>query len=104
MKRQSLACIGLRADQRICKVRVQVLAQYNTEAILREHIERLGGTVEYGTMLRSFEQRPDRVDAMLVTQNEGTEQTESVVCHWLVGADGPEGTVTHPLPVHSYPA
>ena len=76
---------------------VKVLGQYNTEAILREHIERLGGTVEFGTELRSFEQQQDRVDAVLVTQSEGTEQTESVACHWLVGADGPEGATKSSL-------
>lgn len=74
---------------------MKVLGQYNTEAILREHIERLGGSVEFGTELRSFEQRHDRVDAVLVTQVEGGEMTESVACHWLVGADGPEGTPKH---------
>ena len=77
---------------------MKVLGQYNTEAILREHIERLGGGVEFGTELRSFEQRQDRVDAVLVTRVEGEEVTESVTCRWLVGADGPEGTPKHIAP------
>ncbi|KZT68268.1 monooxygenase [Daedalea quercina L-15889] len=73
------------------------LGQYNTEAILRSHIERLGGTVEYGTELRSFEQHPDRVDATLVTKIGDTEKTETVACHYLVGSDGAKGVVRKQL-------
>ena len=61
------------------------------EDLLRSAIERLGGTVEYGTELRGFEQHPDRVDAVLLTA-EG--QPELISCHWLVGADGAEGIVS----------
>ena len=70
-----------------------LLGQYNTEAILRKHIERLGGTVEYGTELRSFEQHPDHVDAVLVKTVGDMEETEHVTAHWLVGSDGAKGTV-----------
>ena len=66
-----------------------LLGQYNTEAILRKHIERLGGTVEYGTELRSFEQHPDHVDAVLMKKIGDTEET--VAAHWLVGSDGAKG-------------
>ena len=68
-----------------------LLGQYNTEAILRKHIERLGGTVEYGTELRSFEQHPDHVDAVLMKKIGDTEETEHVAAHWLVGSDGAKG-------------
>ena len=65
-----------------------LLGQYNTEAILRRHIERLGGTVEYGTELRSLKQHPDFVEAELVTKVGDTEKVETVTSHWLVGSDG----------------
>ncbi|KZT74558.1 hypothetical protein DAEQUDRAFT_720739 [Daedalea quercina L-15889] len=70
-----------------------LLGQYNTEAILRSHIERLGGTIEYGTELRSFEQHADRVDATLVTSTGGTEKTEMVPYHYVVGTDGAKSAV-----------
>ena len=69
----------------------RLLGQYHTEAILRKHIERLGGTVEYGTELRSFEQHSDHVDAVLIRKVGSTEETEHVTAHWLVGSDGAKG-------------
>ncbi|KAH9907123.1 FAD binding domain-containing protein [Fomitopsis serialis] len=75
----------------------KLLGQDNTEAILRSHIERLGGTVEYGTELRSFEQHSDRVVALLATKEGELDKTETVVCHWLVGSDGARGTVRKQL-------
>ena len=68
-----------------------LLGQYNTEAILRKHFERLGGTVEYGTALTTFEQYPDRVDAVLTKKVGDSEEMEKVSCHFLVGADGAKG-------------
>ena len=64
-----------------------LLGQYKTEGILREHIQRLGGTIEDGTELRGFEQFADRVDAVLVKAS----QEEQVSCQYLVGADGARG-------------
>ncbi|KZT67147.1 monooxygenase [Daedalea quercina L-15889] len=75
----------------------KLLGQYNTEAILRSHIERLGGTVEYGTELRFFEQHPDHVEAELFTNVGETEKTETVACHYLVGSDGARGIVRKEL-------
>lgn len=85
------------ADPSIYKPNSRLLGQYNTEAILRSHIERLGGKVEYGTELRSFEQHPDRVDAVLVTKDGDTEKTETVAAHYLAGADGARGIVRKQL-------
>ncbi|KZT65328.1 monooxygenase [Daedalea quercina L-15889] len=76
---------------------VMLLGQYNTEAILRSHIERLGGTVEYGTELRRFENYSDRVEATLVRRDGESEETETVACHYLVGADGAKGVVRKQL-------
>ncbi|TFY64717.1 hypothetical protein EVJ58_g2424, partial [Rhodofomes roseus] len=75
----------------------RLLGQYNTEAILRSHIERLGGTVEYGTELRGFAQHPDRVEAVLATKDGEAEKTETVVARWLVGSDGARGVVRKQL-------
>ena len=73
----------------IAQVHGVLLGQYNTEAILRKHIERLGGTVEYGTELRGLKQHSDFVEAELVTKvGDGTEKVETVTSHWLVGSDG----------------
>ncbi|TFY63852.1 hypothetical protein EVJ58_g2993 [Rhodofomes roseus] len=56
----------------------KMLGQYNSEAILRSHIECLGGSVEYGTELRSFVQYHDRVEALLATKN-GSDGGRSAV-------------------------
>lgn len=73
-----------------------LLGQYNSEAILRKHVERFGVTIEDGTELVGLKQYPDHVDAVLVNRVGGTEKTETVSCHWLVGADGAKGTGSRP--------
>lgn len=78
-------------DARPEKVSPVLLGQYNTEAILRKHIERHGGVVEYSTELRSFTQHADSVEAVLATKVGDTEKLETVTCHWLVGSDGAKG-------------
>ncbi|KAH9911762.1 monooxygenase [Fomitopsis serialis] len=78
-------------------VNARLLGQYNTEAILRAHIERLGGTVEYGTELRGFEQHPDHIEATLVTKDGEKDKTETLASHWLVGTDGARGVVRKQL-------
>lgn len=74
-----------------------LLGQYNTEAILRKHIEGFGVTVEYGTELVSLKQYPDHVDAVLVNKAGGTDKSETVACHWLVGSDGAKGMGSRPI-------
>ncbi|KZT07592.1 monooxygenase [Laetiporus sulphureus 93-53] len=73
------------------------LGQARAEAILREHLEKLGNRVELGTELRSFEQSADRVTAQIVKKNEDLEVFETVTCRWLVGADGGKGVVRNQL-------
>ena len=68
-----------------------LLGQYNTETILRKHIERFGVHVEYGTELVSLKQYEDHVDAVLVNKVDSADKTETVTCNWLVGADGAKG-------------
>lgn len=69
-----------------------ILGQYNTEAILRKHIERFGVSVEYGTELSSLESHLDHVQAVLVKKAIDGNETEEVTCHWLVGTDGAKST------------
>ncbi|MGQ5640561.1 MULTISPECIES: FAD-dependent oxidoreductase [unclassified Streptomyces] len=67
-----------------------VIAQTDTEAVLREAVARLGVEVEWGTRLTGFEQDADGVHVRL-TRADGGE--ESVRTSWLVGCDGGHSTV-----------
>ncbi|KZT07593.1 monooxygenase [Laetiporus sulphureus 93-53] len=73
------------------------LGQANTEAILRNHLKRIGHRVELGTELRDFEQRADYITAHIAREDGGQESIEIVTCHWLVGADGGKSTVRRQL-------
>jgi 2-polyprenyl-6-methoxyphenol hydroxylase-like FAD-dependent oxidoreductase len=66
------------------------LAQYDTERILRRHLERHGGRVRQGVTLIGFEQRGDGLRAR-VTATDRTEQT--IDCRYLVGCDGARSAV-----------
>ncbi|KAJ7485703.1 FAD binding domain-containing protein [Mycena latifolia] len=69
------------------------LSQEVHEEILRGYFSALGGVVELGTELRTFDQFPDHVVAQIVkTGPDGKETTETTDFDWLVGTDG----------VHSY--
>ena len=65
-----------------------MLGQYRHQAVLREHIERLGGTVELGTTLTGFSQDSDSVTAEVVKKVDGKETKEMVKVKYLIGADG----------------
>jgi pentachlorophenol monooxygenase len=69
------------------------LAQYETERILNEHMERLGGRVERGIALERIAQDDDGVTAVLV----GSQGEERVRAHFLVGCDGAHSVVRHEL-------
>ena len=62
------------------------LAQTETEAILTARLEELGGRVEWGLELESFEQDGDGVRAQLSGGHE-------VAASYVVGADGSHSTV-----------
>lgn len=79
-----------------------LLGQYNSEGILRKHIERYGGTIEFGTELRSFTQHADSVEAVLAKKVGDAEKLETVTCHWLVGSDGARGMSFFPMPLEPY--
>jgi 2-polyprenyl-6-methoxyphenol hydroxylase-like FAD-dependent oxidoreductase len=74
------------------------LGQDLHEEILHGYLVELGGTVEFDTVLDSFDQLPDHVVAQLVkTRPDGTEAIESAKFDWLVGADGVHSVVRKQL-------
>jgi 2-polyprenyl-6-methoxyphenol hydroxylase-like FAD-dependent oxidoreductase len=73
---------------------ILMLPQNETEAILIDHIERLGGTVEREVKLKTFVEDSEGVTATL-EHADGT--TESVRTPWLIGCDGAHSTVRHLL-------
>ena len=70
------------------------LVQGETERLLIEHLESLGGHPERNVELLSFEQDTDGVTATLRNSN-GTEETCRAA--YLVGCDGAHSTVRHAL-------
>lgn len=69
------------------------LPQYETERILRRHLESLGTRVERGVRLVGFTQDEDGVDAVLA----GPEGEHTVRARYLVGCDGAHSTVRKAL-------
>lgn len=65
------------------------LPQYTTERLLAEHLAGLGGRVERGLELQSFEQDADGVTSTLA----GPDGTETVRSRYLIGADGAHSVV-----------
>ncbi len=75
---------------------VLAVPQPATERILADELTRLGGAIERGTQLTSFEPDGESVVAHLKRIDGGEE---SVRVHWLVGCDGPHSRVRHELKV-----
>ncbi|MFI1458289.1 FAD-dependent oxidoreductase [Streptomyces roseus] len=71
-----------------------IIAQTETEAVLREAVARLGVTVEWGVRLTSLEQDGDGVRARLEHPDGSAEEYE---VPWLVGCDGGHSTVRKQL-------
>lgn len=61
------------------------IPQYASERILEEHLEHLGGEVEWGVTLESLEEQYDSVEAQ-VRHADG--HVETIRSGWLLGADG----------------
>jgi len=70
------------------------LAQSETEAILYERLQELGGQVERGVALASFVQNDDDVHATLRHADGHEEQAQAA---WLLGCDGAHSVVRHGL-------
>ena len=66
-----------------------ITPEWRIEEALRLRLDELGGTVEFGTALKSFEQSEEVVSAVLT----GGDRTETVTARWLVGCDGGHSTV-----------
>lgn len=65
------------------------LPQEQTEAVLREAFQRLGGEVEFGRTLTGLDQRGGGVRATLDTP----DGPEHLAASWVVGCDGAHSTV-----------
>ncbi len=65
------------------------LPQNETEAILINHLEKLGIIVERNVTFESFEQDDEIVTAKVFT----THGAETITANWLIGADGYKSTV-----------
>ncbi|MCG5468895.1 FAD-dependent oxidoreductase [Micromonospora sp. LAH09] len=66
-----------------------ITPEWRVEEALRLRLAELGGTVEFGTALHSFEQSDEGVSAVVVSGGE----TEAITARWLVGCDGGHSTV-----------
>ena len=73
--------------------------QWQHQAILRKHIEALGGYVELGTALVGFEQDENGVTVELSKSIDGQVKTERAKFAYVVGTDGAHSTCCpdHPL-------
>ena len=70
------------------------IPQSETERLLEEHLERLGGRLERTVELTSFEASPDGVTCTL---SHADGRTERVTCDYLVACDGAHSVVRHGL-------
>ena len=79
------------------------IPQEQTEGVLRQRFQELGGAIEFGVRLEGFEQHADWVRLTVATADGPREEA----CSWLVGCDGAHSTVRERLGVpftgSSYP-
>ena len=68
------------------------LSQAKTEAILEQHLNSLGVTVERDTELTSFDEHDSGVRVKL---KHATGAQETIETPWLIGCDGAHSTVRH---------
>ncbi|KAH8110165.1 FAD binding domain-containing protein [Phellopilus nigrolimitatus] len=74
-----------------------MLGQWRHQAILRKHIEALGGTVELGTALVGIEQDESGATAEIVRTVDGVQIEEKTKYAYIVGADGARSAVRKTL-------
>lgn len=70
------------------------IAQYNTEKILIEKLQKLGMRVDRGTELIDIEQHDNEA---IATLRCSSGRIEKVTCRWIVGCDGGKSTLRHLL-------
>lgn len=70
------------------------ISQCDTEKVLTEELNRLGGTIEWNTELVSFEDNGDSVHAKILLPDGSTEELEAA---YLMGADGAHSVARHSL-------
>jgi len=70
-----------------------VLAQFETERILRARLLGLGGAIHAGLTLTSFDAR----SAALLARVRGADGERAIECRYLVGCDGAHSAVRHGL-------
>lgn len=68
------------------------IPQTDSELVLREELDRLGGKVEWRTQLDEFEDRDDHV---LATIRHADQTEETIKVPYLLGCDGAHSTVRH---------
>jgi 2-polyprenyl-6-methoxyphenol hydroxylase-like FAD-dependent oxidoreductase len=73
---------------------ILALPQCDTEKLLRERLEELGGRVEHDVKLSAMESDGEGVSAQLT---HGQDRSETTRIPWLVGCDGAHSTVRHAL-------
>ncbi|KAI6108290.1 FAD binding domain-containing protein [Pisolithus sp. B1] len=78
---------------------IKLMGQPTLEAIIREHLAKLGCTVELGTRLISFSQDERCVRAKVVKYRSdgGGEVEEDIEAAYLIGADGAKGMIRKQL-------
>jgi 2-polyprenyl-6-methoxyphenol hydroxylase-like FAD-dependent oxidoreductase len=80
-----------------CKYEFQCsLPQWQTETILRDRLQSLGVTIEYGTEVKSIEDDPAGLRVML----ESGGQTESFTAAYALGAGGAHSVTRHSMQEH----
>ena len=80
-----------------CKYEFQCsLPQWQTEAILRDHLASLGIAIEYGTEVKSIE---DDAAGLRVTLDVGG-RTESLAAPYVLGAGGAHSVTRHSMQEH----
>ena len=75
---------------------VLFLPQNETEALLIEHLESLGGRIERGTEMLSIREKDNGAEVQLRTADGNVENTAA---RWVVGCDGAHSTVRESLKI-----
>jgi 2-polyprenyl-6-methoxyphenol hydroxylase-like FAD-dependent oxidoreductase len=75
---------------------VLFLPQNETEALLIEHLESLGGRIERGTEMLSIKEKDNGAEVQLRTADGNVENTAA---RWVVGCDGAHSTVRENLKI-----